>query len=475
MNKIKFKVDMRCERAARDHNEDDCCLIVHLADGQPGFTPDKEFLLDEKGALLVVCDGMGGMNAGEAASKRAVETIREWFAPANLTGEKMATPEAVRQYIVKAIIDADSRIKKESSADRTKEGMGSTAVLAWIKEQRVYVGWCGDSRAYRFNPVDGLKQLSHDHSYVQELVDAGSLSEELAFDHPHSNIITRSLGDPSGAARPDVNDCALRNGDVILLCSDGLCGVLRDAEIEAIMRRHTGSMRACRDALWEAARDAGWHDNVTIELCQILSGCSQIAAPPDNTENEKPQAKPNTGWQTGKWLWILVAIAALSVGVGLVAGYFFSKKAPATDPSRNDSIKEAKHIIVPVCERPQDADAHKQKINGEPVSPPDGKPASLNRMQQAQEPQRIYKDTINDNARFIMVSILPSDSTLTQILNAVKNDAHFLAQVDTGAWTPEYDEIEIYNPQIEEHLKKNGWVWIPTHKKDALTPAAAPN
>ena len=107
-------------------------------------------------------------------------------------------------------------------------------------------------------------------------MDSGKLSEELAFDHPESNIITRSLGDPRHEAKPDVIEYPLRNGDVIMLCSDGLCGILRDNEIEAVMMENTGSMATCRDALWEAARKAGWHDNVTIGLCRIVSVCKPI-------------------------------------------------------------------------------------------------------------------------------------------------------------------------------------------------------
>jgi hypothetical protein len=166
--------------------------------------------------------------------------------------------------------------------------MGSTIVLAWIIGQSAFIGWCGDSRAYCYHPVNGLKRLSHDHSYVQELVDSGKLSEELAFDHPDSNIITRSLGDTRSAAKPEVKEYSLHDGDIIMLCSDGLCGVLRDQEIEAVMNENSISMEACRDALWDAARNAGWHDNVTIGLCRILSGCEQeLIAPPVGKPTKK--------------------------------------------------------------------------------------------------------------------------------------------------------------------------------------------
>jgi protein phosphatase len=212
---------------------------------------------------------MGGMNAGEVASDIAVKTIKEWFTTDKLTDAVVAAP---CKYITSAIVAADAAIKAHSKTNPDTEGMGSTIVLAWLLGQKVYVGWCGDSRCYRFNPALGLERLSHDHSYVQELVDAGKLTEELAFDHPNNNIITRSLGDPRGAAQPDTKELDLYNQDIILLCSDGLCGTLRDNEIAELIKQHQTSMQECRDALWDADEAAGWTDNTTIALAQIISG-----------------------------------------------------------------------------------------------------------------------------------------------------------------------------------------------------------
>ena len=291
MNTIKFIMAARCEAAGRPNNEDNFQLTDHLSGNQWGFVADQEVDLDGKGALLIVCDGMGGMNAGEVASRMAVETMKEWFSPERITDDVIATSESIVQYIEKAIVAADEQIKEEGQKDHEKEGMGSTIVLAWLIGQSAFIGWCGDSRAYCFNPVDGLKRLSHDHSYVQSLVDSGQLSEELAFDHPNSNIITRCLGDPSQAAKPDVKEYPLRNSDVIMLCSDGLCGILRDREIEAVMSENAESMATCRDTLWDAARDAGWYDNVTIGLCRIVSGCEQNASHSENNPTQKKSVK----------------------------------------------------------------------------------------------------------------------------------------------------------------------------------------
>ena len=313
MNPIKFIMAARCEAAGRPTNEDNFQLSDDLTGNLWSFTTDNELSLSEKGALLIVCDGMGGMKAGEVASQIAVETIKEHFSTEQLTGEVTATAESIIRHIQQAIIDADMQIKKEADKDIEKEGMGSTIVLAWIIDKSVYIGWCGDSRAYRFNPAVGLQRLMRDHSYVQSLVDTGQLSEELTFGHPNSNIITKSLGNPLQEAEPDIEVYPLHDDDIILLCSDGLSGVLRDHVMETLMRDNTDNMASCRDALWNAARDAGWHDNVTIGLCKIVSGCEQQTILPEQS-NAAP-AKPSL-----KRVWLLIAalilvIAGLAVSI----------------------------------------------------------------------------------------------------------------------------------------------------------------
>ena len=290
-NGIRLIMAARCEAAGRPSNEDNFQLTDNLSVEQWGFMTDNEVALNKKGAIMIVCDGMGGMNAGEVASQLAVETIKKWFSPDRLTSEVTANAASIKKHIENAVVAADAQIKSEGKKDVNKEGMGSTVVLAWIIGQSAYIGWCGDSRAYRFNPTNGLKLLSHDHSYVQELVDSGLLSEALAFDHPNNNIITRCLCDQIQTAAPDIQTYPLYDGDVIMLCSDGLSGVLRDHEIEAVMRENANSMAACRDALWDAAHSAGWHDNVTIGLCRIVSGCEQLVTRAESVPSAKASAK----------------------------------------------------------------------------------------------------------------------------------------------------------------------------------------
>lgn len=347
-NNILFRMAARCEAAGRPNNEDNYQLDDNLSDNSWGFTTDAEVSLGKKGALLVVCDGMGGMNAGEVASDIAVKTIKEWFTTDTLTDTAIANP---CKYIASAIIAADAAIKAHSKINLDTEGMGSTIVLAWLLEQKVYVGWCGDSRCYRFNPALGLERLSHDHSYVQELVDAGKLTEELAFDHPNNNIITRSLGDPRGAAQPDTKEFDLYNQDIILLCSDGLCGTLRDNEIAELIKQHQTSMQECRDALWDADEAAGWTDNTTIALAQIISGGKDanaaIQTASSNNEISTSKAKLIAANKRLKLILsgvvviiLLCAIAATAYKYKAQITSLFDKEEPAIEQVEGADVQE---------------------------------------------------------------------------------------------------------------------------------------
>ena len=315
----------RCEAAGRQNNEDNFQLTDNLSGDEWGFMTGREVSLGEKGALLAVCDGMGGMTSGAVASATAIKTIKEWFAAGRLTVEVMATQATILQHIEQAIIAADEAIKDDGRKNSAHEGMGSTIVLAWIVDNHVYVGWCGDSRAYRYNAATGLERLTRDHSYVQELVDSGKLSKDLAFEHPDNNIITRSLGDNRQKVKPDLNCFRLYDGDMILLCSDGLSGVLRDVEIESILASRSGTMEESRNALWTASEQAGWNDNVTIALCKIESG----AGNPEKTASGTPFGEQisNTAEHKRKPFAIIIALLALIALLAVLAFAFLKYKS----------------------------------------------------------------------------------------------------------------------------------------------------
>ncbi|MDR2774737.1 MAG: protein phosphatase 2C domain-containing protein [Tannerella sp.] len=260
----------------RSNNEDNFVVNANLAESE-WFIPKDEvssIVLKEKGCLLVVADGMGGMNAGEVASGIAIENIQESFLSYNISDDIICCTASIENFMKTAILAADNAIKEHAEKNADTFGMGTTIIMAWILGGKVYISWCGDSRAYSFHPESGLIQLSKDHSYVQELVDGGRLNKEEAFDHPNNNIITRSLGDPSRIAEPDFVEHNLCDGEMILLCTDGLSGMLRDPAIDKIMAETADDIIVCKNTLIESALKEGGHDNVTIALCKIVSGAN---------------------------------------------------------------------------------------------------------------------------------------------------------------------------------------------------------
>ncbi|WP_418820985.1 PP2C family protein-serine/threonine phosphatase [Parabacteroides johnsonii] len=272
-NPFKFKLGAQTNvGCVRTNNEDNFVVSADLNAGEWLLPRDCHtvFTLGNKGAMLVVADGMGGLEAGEIASRIAVDTMKEFFSADKITDEIVKDASTIRKYMYEAVVAADNAIKRRSKEEKEVKSMGTTLVAAWLFDGYANIIWCGDSRGYLFNPVSGLAQVTKDHSYVQELVDSGHLLPEYAFDHPDSNIITRSLGNPQKAANPDFVRLPLQEGEVILLCTDGLNSMLRDEEIEAVMQETSNEIDTCTKALIQGALDLGGHDNVTVVLCQIV-------------------------------------------------------------------------------------------------------------------------------------------------------------------------------------------------------------
>lgn len=319
-------------------NEDNFYVDDDLSDDILGrFQPNEDTVMSDCGCLMVVADGMGGMNAGEVASELAIETVKDFFAPGKITTALAESPVERSKYLELVIKEADRRIKTDAKENPAHDGMGSTIILAWIVGDKMTLSWCGDSRAYRYNPLNGLEPLSRDHSYVQELVNQGVLKYEDTFEHPQGNIVTRSLGDPNNAAKPETRQFDVYNEDVILLCSDGLSGVLRDRKtkddngeyypgdnIEDIIAAHTSSMTECRDALLEAAEKADWYDNVTVLLCQIESGAGEAPKKQSTpTLQEKTIDDKNTTGKKSLNTRIFLSAGAMLVLVAILCGVSF--------------------------------------------------------------------------------------------------------------------------------------------------------
>ena len=217
-------------------------------------------MLAERG-IFIVADGMGGHAAGEVASEMAVRLIsRDLGAVRGLPDEEVA--ERMRQ----SIRGANAAIYERTLTEHDKRGMGTTATALVLLPNRFLLGHVGDSRAYRLR--DGqFEQLTKDHSYVQEQVDAGLLTPEQARVHPYSNVITRCVGANQDVI-PDTYSGDLRAGDVVLLASDGLTGMLEDEHIHKILEA-PGGPQDWVDAMINDANRRGGLDNITTIVVKI--------------------------------------------------------------------------------------------------------------------------------------------------------------------------------------------------------------
>lgn len=294
MSDIKFRIAAKTDvGCVRTNNEDNFQAAADLTQQSMTWVNNQTYDLGANGALMVVADGMGGMNAGEVASAIAIDTVREFFTPENLTPEVLKNRFTIEKFMKDVAVEGDRRIKRKSTSET--HGMGTTIVMAWLLDGFCYICWCGDSRAYIYNKTTGLFQVTKDHSYVQTLVDAGEISEEDAFDYPNSNVITRCLCDAKQKAEPDclLVPQPLCDGDIILLCSDGLSGLLRDYAIQKIVESSTDNVNVMTDNLIDAALAAGGNDNVTVAVAAIDSGGAVSTA--DRVPNKvlpKPHSEP---------------------------------------------------------------------------------------------------------------------------------------------------------------------------------------
>jgi PPM family protein phosphatase len=219
--------------------------------------------------LFAVADGMGGARAGEVASAvavEAVETARESGEPA----------EAQLAGIVR---DANRRIYDLAVADESRRGMGTTLTLAKVHDGEVSLAHVGDSRAYRMRDGE-LSQLTRDHSLVAELERSGQITPEAAEHHPQRSIITRALG-PEPDVEVDTYTLAGRDGDLFLICSDGLTSMISDEEVTSILRS-AESLDAAAEALVRAANQSGGKDNITVILFRL--GEAEPEAEPETLE-----------------------------------------------------------------------------------------------------------------------------------------------------------------------------------------------
>jgi serine/threonine protein phosphatase PrpC len=254
----------------REHNED-CFLIADATRDRREAEPREalEIPVGPKGALLLVCDGMGGAAAGEVASQMAVDSISS-----ALSSSEPSPRDAFARRLRRAIEDANDRIYAQSRDNQNERGMGTTCTAAALVDDVLVLGQIGDSRCYVMRG-DRLAQVTKDQSLAWQLIEAGAMTAEEAKAFEHANIILQALGVQE---RVDValSQVPLRKGDVVLVSSDGLHGPVSDDEILQILREERDVKRAC-DRLVARALEREGPDNITVVVARVEG--EALAAP----------------------------------------------------------------------------------------------------------------------------------------------------------------------------------------------------
>lgn len=245
--------------------------------------------------LFAVADGMGGHEAGEIASEITINTLND-LAPESADAEALA----------RAVVAANLNVIKAPSQGIGREGMGTTLTAAILEKERLIIAQVGDSRAYLLHN-GSLQQITRDHSLMADMIEAGQLTEAEARVHPNRSVITRAIGsDPH--MQPDLYELNVETGDRLLLCSDGVCGMIEDSEIASIMRQ-APSAQACADQLVEAALHAGGFDNATAVVVDV-EGFKAV--------REKKQRRKSKALAIGVVFCLLAVLAC-----AIFAGYMY--------------------------------------------------------------------------------------------------------------------------------------------------------
>jgi len=216
---------------------------------------EDSLFVDEKSGVFVVADGMGGHNAGDVASTIAIEVVSETLMNNNFNGAIKPLDK-----VVESIKLANSKIYQKAKDDTACLGMGTTCTVAHIREDIMYIGHVGDSRLYILRE-DQLKQVTQDQTLVESLVRDGKITREEAKIHPKRNMLLNAVG-TDAELEVDRHEVTLINGDTVLICSDGLNGLIEDHQIKATLQKSAEAEEIC-NSLIDMANDRGGYDNIT--------------------------------------------------------------------------------------------------------------------------------------------------------------------------------------------------------------------
>ncbi len=335
----------------RKKNEDSILLASVYEEDLDLTVTEQPVNLD--GLLAIVADGMGGASGGEFASNIAVQTISSYI-KTNLSRD-LSTHHIV-ELIKNAIIQAHRALILETNKQPALTGMGTTVVVAFFTEKYILSAWVGDSRLYRYlnvekqvipsfipaHSIGNLHQITHDHSMVWEQVKMGLMSPEEARLSPMSNVITQSVGDPLQTPKPDSSILPLIPGDIFLLCSDGLSGMISNETIaDTFDDLKEESLESIGHQLLLMAKQAGGRDNISL----IIVKPEKLSANPVGSDSIKlsitQKAVPvlKTKKKNKKYHLLLITFIVIIIGAGIWAAksLFVSEKKGAI-PMMVDSI-----------------------------------------------------------------------------------------------------------------------------------------
>lgn len=210
---------------------------------------------------IVLCDGMGGISSGGRASEMAAEFLQESI---QKQIPDLLSNEEIKQFLLDSAKRCNTLILEESQNAKKPVTMGTTLVMIVVRTNLAHIVHAGDSRAYILQR-NTFKQITHDHSIVQELLDSGKITEEQAYNHPNKNIITSALG-VDVETRIDYNEQKVNKGDILLACSDGLTNMIKDNEITGIIKET--EFYKCAEQLVQKAVEAGGYDNITAVVLE---------------------------------------------------------------------------------------------------------------------------------------------------------------------------------------------------------------
>lgn len=223
------------------------------------------FYKNDKYLLAIVADGMGGHNAGDVASRMAVtELAQSW--------EKVETfegPEHVKQWVEQTVQQVNEKLFAHANEHEECKGMGTTLVIAIVSKEFITIGNIGDSRCYLQNEK-GFKQMTNDHSLVNELVKSGQITIEDAQRHPRKNVLIRALGTELEVPI-DITSITWEAGNRLLLCSDGLSNKLTDKQMEEFLAQQHATVEEKANEMVEKANELGGEDNITVAIIEYLS------------------------------------------------------------------------------------------------------------------------------------------------------------------------------------------------------------